>query len=180
MTTAMHTSGFRTRLLLAGVALALAPACTSGQPGRGAESPPASSSASAEVRQDVAPLHRRFPELGELSAAKWVGTVLGAGSGADARLDVPGPSDVGLGGVARVEPAALASITASGTWQEGAIACPVPGPLATEVGSGSTWLHSEAFDRTVTRDQYPGSFYFERRSSRVYFCTVNPTPRSPE
>ncbi|MFJ9609775.1 hypothetical protein ACIRS1_25880 [Kitasatospora sp. NPDC101176] len=178
----MHTSGFRTRLLLAGAVLALTPACSTGHPGRGAESAPPSSSASAEVRQDVAALHRRFPELGELSAARWVGTVLGAGggSGANARLDVPGPSDVGLDGVARVEPAALASITASGTWQEGVIACPVPGPLAAEVGSGSTWLHSEAFDRTVTRDQYPGSFYFERRSSRVYFCTVNPTPRSTE
>lgn len=48
--------------------------------------------------------------------------------------------------------------------------------LARELGDGrqATWLHSEGYDRSVTRNRYPGEFYFDREHSRVFFCTVNP------
>ncbi|MER7845911.1 hypothetical protein ABTZ03_18395 [Kitasatospora sp. NPDC096077] len=136
---------------------------------------PAADATAPQIRTDVDPLKRRFPELGELSATKWIGRTLGqyAGSG------LPGPTDVSLDGVARIEPGTLATITGNGTWQEGGIACPVPSALVQEVGATtSAWLHSESFDRTVTRNRYSGSFYFDRQNSRVYFCTVNPKART--
>ncbi|MFE6052293.1 hypothetical protein ACFQ6N_16185 [Kitasatospora sp. NPDC056446] len=127
-----------------------------------------------QVRTDVEPLTRRFPQLGELSGVKWVGEVLTLNT----VPEVPGPTDVSLDGVARLDPATLAAITANGTWRDGAIGCGVPEQIAAEVGDTAAWLHSEEFDASVTRAEYRGSFYFDRQSGRVYFCTVNPKVRT--
>ncbi|MEU3559263.1 hypothetical protein [Kitasatospora sp. NPDC006786] len=126
------------------------------------------------VRTDLDPLKRRFPQLGSLSGATWVSRVLTQNS-----VDwVPGPTDVSLDGVAQVEPATLAAITSSGTWEETVIECGVPEEIATEVGGATGWLHSTAFDESITRTQYSGSFYFDKQTGRVYFCTVNPKVRT--
>ncbi|MFD5433467.1 hypothetical protein ACFWJ4_15100 [Kitasatospora sp. NPDC127067] len=126
------------------------------------------------VRTDLDPLKRRFPQLGSLSAATWVSQVLTQNTG----RGVPGPTDVSLDGVAQVEPATLAAITSSGTWEEAVIECGVPKEIATEVGGETGWLHSRAFDESITRTRYSGSFYFDKQTGRVYFCTVNPKVRS--
>ncbi|MEV7602441.1 hypothetical protein AB0O91_34220 [Kitasatospora sp. NPDC089797] len=168
-------------LLLLPVAALLAAGCAGG-PGqddraerRNPSEAPAADATAGQVRTDVDPLKRRFPELGELSATKWIGRTLGQGGGSG----VPGPTDVSLDGIARIDPGTLATITGNGTWQEERIGCPVPSALAEETGGAeSAWLHSDAFDRTVTRGRYTGSFYFDRQHSRVYFCTVNPAART--
>ncbi|MGW7448459.1 hypothetical protein [Kitasatospora sp. NPDC054795] len=98
----------------------------------------------------------------------------------NARPEVPGPTDVSLDGVAQVEPATLAAIMSSGTWERTAIECGVPKEIATEVGDTTAWLHSRAFDESITRTQYSGSFYFDKQTSRVYFCTVNPKVRTED
>ncbi|MEU4116623.1 hypothetical protein AB0F71_19280 [Kitasatospora sp. NPDC028055] len=171
--------GARALLLLPAAAL-LASGCASNQARVDSEdrrSAPAATAAAttvAQIRTDVDPLKRRFPQLGELSATKWIGRTLGKDGGSG----VPGPTDVSLDGFAQVDPATLASITGGGTWTEQGIDCPVPGALAAELGdTKSAWLHSESFDRTVTQSQYSGSFYFDKRNSRVFFCTVNPKSR---
>ncbi|GHF35543.1 hypothetical protein GCM10018790_11730 [Kitasatospora xanthocidica] len=137
--------------------------------------PAAFASPKRQVRTDVDLLRRRFPELGELSKARWIGAALGS---PDPRPAVPGPTDVTVDGFATVDPAKLAAVTSTGTWKEEHISCPVPDELAAELGEPANWLHSELFDRSVTWDHYTGSFYFDRRTSRVYFCAVNPKERA--
>ncbi|MFD9691081.1 hypothetical protein ACFWXO_35565 [Kitasatospora sp. NPDC059088] len=170
----------RTLILLSAVAL-FAAGCASdrtraeSEDRRSVPATPTATATTAQIRTDVDPLKRRFPQLGELSGAKWVGQTLGKDSGSG----VPGPTDVSLDGVVHIEPATLASITGGGTWKEQGIDCPVPGALAGELGdTKSAWLHSESFDRTVTQNQYSGSFYIDKQNSRVYFCTVNPKTRT--
>ncbi|MFG2911836.1 hypothetical protein ACGF0D_02925 [Kitasatospora sp. NPDC048298] len=125
------------------------------------------------MRTDLEPLKRRFPQLGSLSAATWVSRVLTLNT----RPEVPGPTDVSLEGVAQVEPATLVAITSSGRWEEIPIACGVPEEITAEVGDPTRWLHSKAFDESITRTQYSGSFYFDKQAGRVYFCTINPKVR---
>ncbi|MFF2541729.1 hypothetical protein ACFVUY_04120 [Kitasatospora sp. NPDC058063] len=150
--------------LIAG--LPLVASCAAAEPPAPAPTP--------TVRTDLDPLKRRFPQLGSLSGATWVSRVLTQNS-----VDwVPGPTDVSLDGVAQVEPATLAAITSSGTWEEAVIECGVPKEIATEVGGETGWLHSRAFDESITRTQYSGSFYFDKQTGRVYFCTINPKVRT--
>ncbi len=137
---------------------------------------PTASLTPVTVRTDVEPLQSRFPELGALSQARWIGRTLGT---PDPRPAVPGPTDVTVDGYAKVDPAKLAEITANGTWKEEHISCPVPAELAAELGTPRSCVHSELFDRSITWDHYTGSFYFDRENSRVYFCTVNPKVRVP-
>ncbi|MBD0674356.1 hypothetical protein [Streptomyces sp. CBMA156] len=166
-------------LLMASAAVLLVSGCASG-PEAGADGraenrqQAAAAPSPAAVRTDLEPLKRRFPKLGPLSESKWVSRMLTLNS----VPEVPGPTDVSLDGVAHVEPGTLAGITASGVWAESAIECGVPKELAAEVGGTTGWLNSQAFDRSVTLTRYSGSFYFDPRSSRVYFCTVNPEVRS--
>ncbi len=173
-----RAGGARTLLLIPAATL-LASGCASAPEssaaGQGEDRrPTAVVTTPAEVRTDVEPLKRRFPQLGELSATKWVGRVLTKNS----VPEIPGPTDVSLDGVAQLDPATLTAITGSGTWREGGIGCGVPQEIAAEVGDTMAWLHSEAFDKSVTRTQYTGSFYFDRQTNRVYFCTVNPKDRT--
>ncbi|MER7752220.1 hypothetical protein [Kitasatospora sp. NPDC097643] len=156
------------------VAVACVSACTSSQ---SIARPTVTSTRATEVRQDVEPLKRRFPQLGELSAAKWVGQALGGETETNPRTDVPGPTDVTLDGLAWIESGAMATITATGKWREENISCDIPSVLAAEIGGAKAWLHSDSFDGEVTRSQYSGRFYFEKQGSRVYFCTVNPKLR---
>ncbi|MFE7591612.1 hypothetical protein ACFU6K_19610 [Kitasatospora sp. NPDC057512] len=165
-------------LMAVPAALSLATGCGTGPKAAVAEQgadrrPTAVATTPAQVRTDVEPLKRRFPQLGSLSAAMWVGRVLTQNS----VTWVPGPTDVSMQGVARVEPVTLAEITANGTWEEISIGCGVPKEIAAEVGDPTRWLHSRAFDESVTRTQYSGSFYFDRQAGRVYFCAVNPKVR---
>ncbi|MGW7580649.1 hypothetical protein ACWGKU_05785 [Kitasatospora sp. NPDC054768] len=148
--------------------LPLVVSCTAAEPPAPAPVP------TPTVRTDLDPLTRRFPQLGSLSGATWVSRVLTQNTG----RGVLGPTDVSLEGVAQVEPATLAAITSGGTWEETVIECGVPEEIATEVGGTTGWLHSTAFDKSITRTQYSGSFYFDKQTSRVYFCTVNPNVRT--
>ncbi|MFE3502353.1 hypothetical protein [Kitasatospora sp. NPDC059160] len=158
----------------------VAGALVSGCSSAGGDGPAATAPTPARLRSDTEPLQRRFPELGPLSGATWVGAVLGGGPG-DGRAAVPGPTDVRVDGFAGIEPATLAAITGSGSgggsWQPGPLGCPgLPDVLERELGDGrqATWLHSEDYDRSVTHGRYTGSFFFDRERSRVFFCTVNP------
>ncbi|MFJ9455810.1 hypothetical protein ACIRST_12095 [Kitasatospora sp. NPDC101447] len=83
------------------------------------------------MRQDADPLQRRFPELGELPAARWIGATPGS---PDPRPAVPGPTDVMVDGFAEVDPAKPAAVTSTGTWKEERIGCRVPSALAAELG----------------------------------------------
>ncbi|MFJ4595368.1 MULTISPECIES: hypothetical protein [unclassified Kitasatospora] len=172
-------TGSARNLLVIPAAALLASGCTSApetsSAGQGEDRRlTAAATTPAQVRTDVEPLKRRFPQLGELSATKWVGRVLTKNS----VPEIPGPTDVSLDGVAQVDPATLTAITGSGTWREGSIGCGVPQEIAPKVGDTTVWLHSEAFDKSVTQTQYTGSFYFDKQTNRVYFCTVNPKERT--
>ncbi|MFJ8196892.1 hypothetical protein [Streptomyces sp. NPDC096152] len=151
----------RRGVLSLGAAVVLA-ACTSTT--KGADS-------GGEVRTDVKPLERRFPALGPLSRAHWLGTALGT----DSRGSVPGPTDVRVVGTARLRAGAVAALTAAPhrSFQPGTPSR-VPDELVEFMPAGARWVCSDTFDRDMTGERYSGAFLLDPGTDTVYFDTTNP------
>ncbi|MFF2229184.1 hypothetical protein [Streptomyces anulatus] len=126
----------------------------------------------AKVRTDPVPLERRFTLLGPLSDVHWLGIPLGE----DSRISVPGPTDVRVVGVARLEAGTGAAVVAvpQRDFRPGQPAR-VPKKLAALMPEGAAWLRSEAFNQEVTGGRYTGAFYVDAGADRVYFDTVDPS-----
>jgi hypothetical protein len=157
----------RRGVLIFGAAAVLA-ACASAE----SSSPPREKDAGESgVRTDAAPLERRFPVLGQLSDAHWLGATLGL----ESRMSVPGPFDVRVVGIARLragEGATIVEARQSDFRPE--TPGQVPGPLAGFLPDGATWVRSETFNREVTGEAYSGEFYLDPVSNSVYFDAINP------
>ncbi|MEU3707847.1 hypothetical protein AB0E82_36860 [Streptomyces anulatus] len=125
-----------------------------------------------KVRTDPVPLERRFTLLGPLSDVRWLGIPLGE----DSRMSVPGPIDVRVVGVARLEAGTGAAIVAvpQRDFRPGQPAR-VPKKLAALLPKGAAWVRSEAFNQEVTGGRYTGEFYVDAGADRVYFDTVDPS-----
>lgn len=124
------------------------------------------------VRTDAAPLERRFTLLGPLSDVHW----LGISSGENSRTSAPGPIDVRVVGVARLEAGAGAAIVAvpQRDFRPGQ-PDRVPEKLAAFLPKDAAWVRSEAFNQEVTGGRYIGQFSIDVRTDRVYFDTVDPS-----
>lgn len=125
-----------------------------------------------KVRTDPAPLERRFTLLGPLSGVHWLGISLGE----DSRMSAPGPVDVRVVGVARLEAGTCAAIVAvpQRDFRPGQ-PDRVPEKLTAFLPKGAAWVRSEAFDQEVTGGRYTGEFYVDADADRVYFDTVDPS-----
>ncbi|WP_166028116.1 hypothetical protein [Streptomyces chilikensis] len=125
----------------------------------------------AKVRTDLEPLERRFPALGPLSGAHWLGTALGT----DSRVSVPGPTDVRVVGTAQLGTGTVAAIT-SAPQRIFQLEKPtqLPAELAEFVPKDARWVRSESFDLDMTGGTYSGAFYLDPGMDRVYFDTINP------
>ncbi|GAA2847090.1 hypothetical protein GCM10010517_03990 [Streptosporangium fragile] len=159
----------RRGVLLLGATAVLA-ACAS--TGRGADGDRARERGAGgdRVRTDLEPLERRFALLGRLSDAHWLGTALGG----DSRLSVPGPTDVRLVGVARLEAGAVAALVGEPRWDfKPETPGPPPEPLAEFVPAGAGWVRSESFDGEVTSEGDSGVFYLDPKTDSVYFDAVD-------
>ncbi|MET9881302.1 hypothetical protein ABZZ36_43040 [Actinacidiphila glaucinigra] len=154
----------RRTVLAAGAAL-LAAGCASRRPE--AERREA---AQGPVRTDTAPLERRFPLLGRLSDAHWLGYDLVAGN--DGR-SVPGPSDVRVVGVAALAEGRVAALTARRDFRPARLPV-LPGRLAALLPADAGWLHGDSFDAEITADAYSGSFFLSEARGLVCFDSVNP------
>ncbi|MFJ9643213.1 hypothetical protein [Streptomyces sp. NPDC101206] len=136
------------------------------------------------VRTEVEPLRKRFPALGELSDAHWLGYDL---DGAGERQTVPGPdARIRLVGVARLTrgavTAALGAAPAAERFETLPLPADVPGPLAEHVPDRSGWRASPAYDARVlagdppqsapSGDRANGRFFLHEADDRVWFDTV--------
>ncbi|MBB2915510.1 hypothetical protein FHS43_006831 [Streptosporangium becharense] len=162
--------GFDRREVLTLGVLALLTACT---PAESSSSRQKKAPEEAPVRTDTAPLERRFPVLGTLSDAHWSAVRLGS----DSRLSPPGPSDIRVVGLARLEEGRSAALVKERkTGFRPQAPDQVPDSLAGFLPDGAKWVSSEAFDREITGDVYPGGFFLDPVSDSVYFDTLNPFP----
>ncbi|WP_431960273.1 hypothetical protein [Actinacidiphila sp. bgisy160] len=158
------------RAALAAGAAALATACTSTRPQAGPSKVP-----EGPVRTDTAPLERRFPLLGPLSDAHWLGYDLVAGN--DGR-SVPGPSDIRVVGVAALAAGGVAGLTAHRDFRPARL--PVfPDRLAALLPADARWVRSDSFDAEITADLYSGSFFLSKARGLVCFDSVNPVAAAP-
>ncbi|MFF0195035.1 hypothetical protein ACFYT5_19135 [Streptomyces anulatus] len=125
-----------------------------------------------KVRTDPVPLERRFTLLGPLSDVHWLGIPLGE----DSRMSVPGPIDVRVVGVARLEAGTGAAVVAvpQRDFRPGQ-PVRVPKKLAALLPKSAAWVRSEAFNQEVTGGRYTGEFYVDAGADRVYFDTVDPS-----
>ncbi|MFI1380150.1 hypothetical protein [Embleya sp. NPDC020886] len=152
----------RREVLVSGAAAVLA-ACTSSA---------AKEADGDTVRRDSAPLERRFPMLGPLFDARWLGDVLGV----DSRMSVPGPSDVRVVGFARLRAGGVAAIVATpGRDFRPATPSTVPDALTRFVPKDARWVGSKSFDSEMTREVYPGAFHLDPGTDTVYFDTIDPS-----
>jgi hypothetical protein len=125
----------------------------------------------AKVRTDLEPLTRRFPALGPLSGAHWLGTA----PGTDSRISVPGPTDVRVVGTARLRAGTVTAITGEAQ-RDFHPATPTHRPPELEefLPKSAQWVRSDAFDSEVTGESYAGTFYLDPGTDTVYFDTTNP------
>ena len=116
---------------------------------------------------DVAAIETALPELGPLSDARWV-------SNQDDERSIPAP-DVLLSGFARLEPGAVAELTAAEHFV--AESPTVEEPLSDQTPEDADWVRSEAFDQALADDRsadYSGRLWFDEDSDTVYFTVLNP------
>jgi hypothetical protein len=158
------------RAALAAGAAALATACTSSRPQAGPSKAP-----EGPVRTDTAPLERRFPLLGPLRDAHWLGYDLAGGDGG---RSVPGPSDIRVVGVAGLADGRVAGLVARRAFRPASLTG-VPDRLSGFLPEGAGWLHSDSFDTEVTADVYSGSFFLSKARGLVFFDSVNPVAAEP-
>ncbi|WUD73430.1 hypothetical protein OG937_17955 [Streptomyces sp. NBC_00510] len=158
------------RTVLATGAAVLAAGC-------GSRRPEAERREAAEgpVRTDTAPLERRFPLLGRLHGAHWLGYDLVAGN--DGR-SVPGPSDVRVVGVAALTDGRVAALTVHRDFRPASPPV-LPGRLAGFLPADARWLRSGSFDAEITADAYSGSFLLSQARGLVCFDSVNPVAAAP-
>ncbi|MFF4652221.1 hypothetical protein [Streptomyces sp. NPDC001380] len=126
------------------------------------------------VRTDTAPLQRRFPAVGRLSDAHWLGyDPDGSGRGA-----IPNPdARVRVVGVARLPAGAVRAITAvPGRAFAPAEQPRIPQELARYLPADARWTASARYDDLVTRSRYPGRFHLDPVTDTVCFDTLDPVP----
>lgn len=159
--------------LLCCLAPAFAVSCAAPS-GAGADGPPRASASPAEkkcdVRTEPEPIRKRFLQLGEPRRTRWCAIVLGVENSR-----VPGPTDVRMVAVVEVTPDALKRILVYGTFAP-AVPENVPPALVDAVPElrDARWTASEAFDASVTREAYTGTFYVDRAKRLVLVDAVNP------
>ncbi|MFG2308429.1 hypothetical protein ACGFS9_07015 [Streptomyces sp. NPDC048566] len=157
----MGGAGRGRRAVLALGATALLGACT----------PTKKSDDGPRVRTDPEPLHRRFPQLGPLSDAHWLGTPLGG----DSRVSAPGPTDVRVVGTARMRAGSAAAITGVPERRfRRASVDRCPDDIVEFLPEGARWVRITSFDEEVTASAYSGAFSFDPDTDTVYFDTVDP------
>ncbi|MCF2530798.1 hypothetical protein [Yinghuangia soli] len=124
----------------------------------------------ADVRTDRGPVETRFPELGTLAEVTWIGSAWGSVPG---RVDVPGPTDVRVVGVATLSPGDLDRLAGRYAWATcGVTPGNVPKPLVAAVGKSSTWCEDEALVRQVDADS-SWSLLLDKARGVVYFDSTN-------
>ncbi|MGR7002020.1 hypothetical protein ACU686_35055 [Yinghuangia aomiensis] len=124
----------------------------------------------AEIRTDRAPIETRFPELGTLAEVTWIGSTWGFVPG---RVDVPGPSDFRVVGVAKLSPGDLDRLTGRYAWATCDISPQnVPKPLAAAVGASGTWCEDPAM-ASKADEAASWSFLLDKTRGVVYFDSTN-------
>ncbi|MGW7464133.1 hypothetical protein ACWGJT_05370 [Streptomyces xantholiticus] len=153
------------RMVLAMGAVALTSACEAVATSDGPDEGP--------LRAETEPLEKRFPQLGPLSDAHWLGYDLVKNN--DGR-SVPGPSDIRVVGVARLADGTverLLSVTTRDFRPDAPV--DVPGRLAAHVPDGAGWVHSKSFDSEISKNAYTGRFLLSAAEGLVWFDAVDPT-----
>lgn len=156
------------RLFLAMGTLALTSACGTDAAAGGPDEGP--------LRTDTGPLEKRFPLLGPLSEAHWLGYDRVRNN--DGR-SVPGPSDIRVVGVARPADGTVARLLSkSARGFRPRTPSEVPERIAAHVPAGAGWVGSETFDAEITKGAYSGRFLLSAAKGLVWFDTVNPSAPS--
>ncbi|WP_406195654.1 hypothetical protein OH807_07925 [Kitasatospora sp. NBC_01560] len=154
-------------LLLAGTAAGCSGG-PSGAPAKGVNP------ASAKVRTDVEPLQRRFLAIGQLSDPRWVGYDKDDDGG---RVTVPDPDpQVRVAGLAHLPVGTAATLTADPAYAfHPGTPGDLPPALDGDLVRAAHWLTSPAYDRSITKSQYVGTFYLDPATDLLWFDTISPS-----
>lgn len=151
-----------TDALVVAVALAVLTTACSSNGNRGDDGDRTSPAAAGEVREDLLPLTDRFPAVGDPVAARWMSGVVGEDdSGADARIDVPGPSVYWIEAVIELAPDAADHLRARASASSAPSNEPPPPlhePLRSNVPDGP-FLAGDALDAELTSDKWSTDAY---------------------
>lgn len=122
---------------------------------------PATRDDTAPVREDLAPLTKRFPALGEPISARWKSGTMG-----DPR--VPGPSTYWIDAIVRVTPV-VADQLAAGTSSAGAPE--VVEVLRVELPAGP-WVASEQLNRTLSASGFGSQVRLDPATGTVVLRSI--------
>ncbi|MGV0913435.1 hypothetical protein ABQF31_03515 [Mycobacterium syngnathidarum] len=124
---------------------------------------------SDQVRHDLEPLTKRFPEIGNPISADWMGGTLGAQS--DSRAAVPGPSVYWIEAIIELEPA-----TADGLRSKYAPAATSEQPNLKNLQTGlpaGPYLTSSALDTALSNKDWRSTAYLDGASNTLVMRSVD-------
>lgn len=123
-----------------------------------------------QIRHDLEPLTKRFPEIGKPVSATWMGGALGVQS--DSRATVPGPSDYWIEAIIELEPATADALRAKYV--------PTPTgevPKLKEVPQkdvpAGPFLTSVAMDKALSNNDWRSTTYLDSRSNTLVMRSVD-------
>jgi hypothetical protein len=132
--------------------------------------------AEGEVREDPAPLTRRFPAVGDPVSVRWMSGVLGEGdSGSDARIDVPGPSTYWIEAVIELAPDSAERLR---SWALASSAPSDEGPpplhelLRSSLPDGP-FLAGDALDAGLTDDEWSTDAYLSEDGHTLVLLSLD-------
>lgn len=123
-----------------------------------------------QIRHDLEPLTKRFPEIGKPVSATWMGGALGVQS--DSRATVPGPSDYWIEAIIELEPATADALRAKYVPTPTGEVPKLKEALQKDVPAGP-FLTSVAMDKALSNNDWRSTTYLDSRSNTLVMRSVD-------
>lgn len=131
---------------------------------------PTGNTTSNQIRHDLEPLTKRFPEIGKPVSAKWMGGTLGAESGS--RATVPGPSDYWIEAIIELEPVTADALRSKYAPTATGEAPQLKDDLQKDVPAGP-YLTSVAMDKALSNNDWRSAAYLHSGSNTLVMRSVD-------
>lgn len=130
----------------------------------------ATATASNQTRHDLEPLTKRFPAIGNPTAATWMSGTIGAQS--DSRVTVPGPSVYWIEAIIELEPATADTLRSKYAPTAAGKTPNLNDGLRAEVPAG-TFLTSPAMDSALSNNDWRSTAYLHSSSNTLVMRSVD-------
>lgn len=165
-------ASWRNRLLILNILLFLTlavSACNPGSP-QATDIAPTGDTTLYQIRHDLEPLTKRFPAIGNPTAAAWISGTVGAQS--DSRVTVPGPSVYWIEAIIKLEPTTADTLRLKYAPKATGEGPSLNQSLQPDVPAG-TFLTSPAMDTALSNNDWRSTAYLHSGSNTLVMRSVD-------